>query len=145
MTKRTLRFYTTQGVVPRPLGSPKFARYGYDHLLSLLASRALQDQGLKLEQIKHELSDLSRGQVSRIESVVEDWLTRNEMPELSDSVREAIEAYEPKHESSIGGAMTRTLQLTPHSMLVMGANQPIQQELSAIMSALEILVKRAAR
>lgn len=74
VSKRTLRFYTAQNVVPPPLGSPKFARYGYEHLLSLLAARALQDQGMKLEQIRTEVSEVLRGRYDRIEALVEGWL-----------------------------------------------------------------------
>ena len=52
---RTLRFYITEGVVPPPIGSPKFARYEFRHLESLVLSRALQNQGMKLAQIKSQM------------------------------------------------------------------------------------------
>jgi DNA-binding transcriptional MerR regulator len=74
ISKRTLRFYTGQDVVPKPLGSPKFARYAYEHLLSLVAARALQDQGQKLQQIKQEVSEVARGRLDRLESLVDKWM-----------------------------------------------------------------------
>lgn len=74
VSKRTLRFYTAQDVVPSPMGSPKFARYGYEHLLSLLAARCLQDQGRRLEQIKRETQEIHRGRLDRLEGVVTQWL-----------------------------------------------------------------------
>lgn len=52
---RTLRFYIAQGVVPPPIGSLKFARYEFLHLHSLVLSRAMQDQGMKLAEIKSQL------------------------------------------------------------------------------------------
>lgn len=74
ISKRTLRFYTAQGVVPVPLGSPKYARYGYEHLLSMLAARSLQDQGMRLEQIRFEIAEIQTGRLNRIEGRVEAWL-----------------------------------------------------------------------
>lgn len=76
ISKRTLRFYTAQDVVPSPMGSPKFARYGYEHVLSLLAARALQDQGQRLDQIRVETSEIHRGRLDRIEGLVEAWLAQ---------------------------------------------------------------------
>lgn len=52
--RRTLRFYIQKGVVAKPIGSPKYARYLYSHLLQLVGARSAQDQGGKLEQIKAE-------------------------------------------------------------------------------------------
>lgn len=52
--RRTLRFYIHRGVVGKPIGSPKFARYLYSHLLRLVGARSAQDQGYKLEQIRKE-------------------------------------------------------------------------------------------
>lgn len=49
ISKRTLRYYTTQGIVPRPIGSPRFARYSFDHFMMLVGSRALQQEGQTLE------------------------------------------------------------------------------------------------
>ncbi|MCC6685378.1 MAG: MerR family transcriptional regulator [Fimbriimonadaceae bacterium] len=49
---RTLRFYIAQGVVPPPVGSPKFARYDFQHLRGIVSSRALQNEGLTLTQIR---------------------------------------------------------------------------------------------
>ena len=80
VSKRTLRYYTTQDLVPSPLGSPKFARYTYEHLLSLLAARALQDQGKKLDQIKEELSEMTTGNFNQIEDLVLEWLGHSPAP-----------------------------------------------------------------
>ena len=47
MTVRTIRYYVGQGVLSRPYGAPKFARYGYEHLVCILGARMLQDKGWK--------------------------------------------------------------------------------------------------
>ncbi len=53
---RTLRFYISEGVVPPPIGSPKFARYEFRHLQNLVYARSLQNQGMKLVQIRSQLA-----------------------------------------------------------------------------------------
>lgn len=52
---RSLRYYTAAGLMPHPLGSPKFARYTATHGTWYVAARALQDQGMKLEEIAVKL------------------------------------------------------------------------------------------
>lgn len=52
---RTLRFYIAQGVVPPPVGSPKFARYEFSHLNSLVILRMMQNQGMRLAEIKGQI------------------------------------------------------------------------------------------
>ena len=49
ISKRTIRFYVSQGIIPPPRGAPKFARYPFENLLTIVAIRRLQDQGDKLE------------------------------------------------------------------------------------------------
>lgn len=53
---RTLRYYIQNGVVPPPIGSPKFARYDFRHLQGLVTARALQNQGMKLMQIRSQMA-----------------------------------------------------------------------------------------
>jgi DNA-binding transcriptional MerR regulator len=73
--KRTLRYYISQGIIPRPMGSPKKARYGYEHLLSAVAAKMLQDRGMLLEQVKLEVGEVHNGRFDRMERMVEEWLT----------------------------------------------------------------------
>ena len=49
VSKRTIRFYVAEGIIPPPRGAPKFARYPFENLLTIVAIRRLQDQGEKLE------------------------------------------------------------------------------------------------
>jgi DNA-binding transcriptional MerR regulator len=49
VTKRTIRFYVAQGIIPPPRGAPKFARYPFENLLTIVAIRRMQDRGEKLE------------------------------------------------------------------------------------------------
>lgn len=49
VSRRTIRFYVAQGIIPPPRGAPKFARYPFENLLTIVAIRRLQDQGDRLE------------------------------------------------------------------------------------------------
>ncbi|MBS1704745.1 MAG: MerR family transcriptional regulator [Armatimonadetes bacterium] len=138
LSKRTLRFYTAQGVVPRPLGSPKFARYGYEHLLTLLAARALQDQGFKLHQIVSEVAEIQRGHFKRLESVVEGWLDHSQSV---GTVREHGASYdeESEEEPNIGTA-SRFIQLTPNSSLTVVSRSTMKVELERARDAIDGLI-----
>lgn len=145
IAKRTLRFYTSQSVVPRPLGSPKFARYGYEHLLTMVAARALQDQGMKLAQIKEEVAEIRRGQFSRIERMIEDWMERSAYFR-GVTVKETIAEYGVTDVSAAdfgGGNLVKTFQLTPYSTLHVAGNANFIDELKAVRTALERLDEQA--
>jgi DNA-binding transcriptional MerR regulator len=47
VSPRTLGKYTTQGLLPRPVGGGRRSRYGEVHLLLLLAIAKLHDEGIR--------------------------------------------------------------------------------------------------
>lgn len=146
MSKRTLRFYTAKSVVPRPLGSPKFARYGYEHLLTLLASRALQDQGLKLHEIEKEVQEIRRGQFARLEKLVEEWLVHNTR-NMTGLVKESATVYSttPENLTCIdyaGGTAYRTFQLSPRTTLHIEGTAVLKKELEAAQEVIAGLLKQ---
>jgi DNA-binding transcriptional MerR regulator len=52
LTKRTIRYYIQVGLVARPIGETRAARYGKEHLESLLTIRRWTDAGLSLERVR---------------------------------------------------------------------------------------------
>jgi len=144
ISKRTLRFYTAQGVVPRPLGSPKFARYGYEHLLTILTARALQDQGNKLHQIKQECEDIRRGQFTRFEKLVEDWLTS--AGRIVPGVREMIPAETTPDKITAEefgtGVPTRSIAVTPNCTVLINSKAQVKKELLAAREAIDGILKQ---
>ncbi|MHB8835407.1 MAG: MerR family transcriptional regulator [Candidatus Methylomirabilia bacterium] len=59
-SERTIRFYTAKGLVDKPVsreGTP--ARYGYRHLLQILAIKYLQSQYLPLVKIRSLVDNIS--------------------------------------------------------------------------------------
>jgi len=57
--KRTVRYYVQLGLVDRPEGETRAARYGRQHLEQLLRIRQLSASGLSLEGIREVLAGAS--------------------------------------------------------------------------------------
>jgi DNA-binding transcriptional MerR regulator len=55
LSLRTIRYYIQLGLVDRHEGDRKHARYTQRHLDQLLQVRAMADQGIPLERIKHQI------------------------------------------------------------------------------------------
>lgn len=53
--KRTVRYYVQLGLVDRPVGETRAARYGRRHLEQLLQIRQLTEAGVSLERIREVL------------------------------------------------------------------------------------------
>jgi len=73
---RTVRFYMQEGLVSRPLGEKKGARYTKDHLEQLLSIKKWQAAGLSLERIKELLAkpdELDVPEKPRWPGMVEVW------------------------------------------------------------------------
>ena len=55
VTRRTVRFYVQEGLLPPPLGLGRGDHYTQDHLERLILVRELQERGLTIAQIRSEL------------------------------------------------------------------------------------------
>jgi len=76
---RTIRYYTSLGLVDRPLGyEGGIAQYGGRHLLQLLAIKVLQAEYLPLPEIQKQLFGRSEEELQKIV----DAATRDEPPQL---------------------------------------------------------------
>ena len=83
---RTVRYYTTLGLLDRPAIENRQARYGERHLLQLLAIKALQAQDLPLAEIQQRLYARSDAELRRlIESI-----PRTESPLQALKLREVV-------------------------------------------------------
>ena len=56
VTRRTVRYYVQQELLPAPLGVGRGRHYGPQHLAQLQAVKALQEQGLSLDEVRQELA-----------------------------------------------------------------------------------------
>jgi DNA-binding transcriptional MerR regulator len=55
VTRRTVRYYVQQDLLPAPLGVGRGRHYGPQHLAQLEALKALQERGLSLDEVRREL------------------------------------------------------------------------------------------
>jgi len=62
VTRRTVRYYVQEGLLPAPLGVGRGRHYGPEHLARLLAVKSLQERGLSLDEVRAEMG---QGRVAR--------------------------------------------------------------------------------
>ena len=60
VSRRTVRYYVQEGLLPAPLGVGRGNHYGAEHLEQLLKVKALQEAGRTLDEIRRELTKRSR-------------------------------------------------------------------------------------
>lgn len=73
---RTVRFYIQQGLVSRPVGEKKGAKYSKEHLEQLLSIKKWQAAGLSLERIRELLTAPAKDEIPpkhRWPGMVEVW------------------------------------------------------------------------
>jgi DNA-binding transcriptional MerR regulator len=56
VSRRTVRYYVQEGLIPTPYGVGRGSHYGPEHLEELLKVKAMQEQGMSLEAIRRRLS-----------------------------------------------------------------------------------------
>ncbi len=56
VSRRTVRFYVQEGLIPPPMGLGRGAHYRKEHLEALLRVKSMQERGLLLEEIRLALS-----------------------------------------------------------------------------------------
>jgi DNA-binding transcriptional MerR regulator len=63
VTPRTIRYYTAEGLLPRPDARGQYALYGAEHLLRLRLIARLKDSFLPLGEIRARIEGLSADQI----------------------------------------------------------------------------------
>jgi DNA-binding transcriptional MerR regulator len=66
---RTIRFYQSKGVLPKPIVRGRIAYYGESHLERLKLIASLQDRGLRIEAIRELMTRIDKGELD-----VGEWL-----------------------------------------------------------------------
>jgi DNA-binding transcriptional MerR regulator len=56
VSRRTVRYYVQEGLLPAPFGVGRGNHYGPEHLAQLLRVKALQEAGHTLDEIRHALN-----------------------------------------------------------------------------------------
>lgn len=76
LQKRTLRFYSSQGLLPPPEGPRSKAQYRYEHLVILVALRLFKQLGLKLDLIEEVIRNQRAEGVGKLAETVQQYLDK---------------------------------------------------------------------
>lgn len=98
LNPRNVRFLRQAGVISRPQGQGPAARWGEIHLRQLVATRALQANGMSLNEARDRIAGLDIAALERLEA-------------------EAVTAWRKDPEAAITGTCS-AWQLTPDFVLV---------------------------
>lgn len=142
-TKRALRYYISEGVLPSAIGPAKFARYRYEHLLGILAARMFQYRGFRLDDIKVELAKLHTPEAGNIEKEVDDWIAE---PSLGSSqIYDLRKNYQTKQGTSrtfipLSTSLQR-IQLTQHICIEIREGANLENELRKARREIDNMIK----
>lgn len=71
VSRRTVRYYVQEGLIPEPSGLGRGAHYTQEHLNRLLRVKALQEEGLTLDQVRQRLFSQQTSADREIRTVLE--------------------------------------------------------------------------
>jgi hypothetical protein len=159
--RRAVRWYTTTGLVDRPVMQGRTARYGTRHLHQIVAVKRLQTEGRSLAEIQAELAAATNETLRRVAAVPDDLIEAEpsgpqEQPTRSRRRFWADPPAAAKHVASQGGnADTATklaaVSLPGGALLLLPAqpdqsSRPHEDDIHAIRTAalplLELLAER---
>lgn len=150
--RRAVRWYTTTGLVDRPIMQGRNAAYRTRHLLQVVAVKRLQAQGLSLAEIQGKLAGATDEALRRLADVPEELITAEQgltVPAAAPGRSSRFWAEPPPEEPTTDGADTVTalaaVSLPGGAMLLLPA-RPNDGDVHAIRSAaaplLELLADR---
>lgn len=167
LQKRTLRFYSSQGLLPPPEGPRSKAQYRYEHLVILVALRLFKQLGMKLELIEELIRNQRAEGIGKLAETVQQYLDKVQRPpHYSSSAEEpmdllASEAFvgddipsflrAPRTESRLflserapypDVKKTMRVQLTPNITLEFAEDKPLQNALQEAYQKLKELLNQ---
>lgn len=151
--RRAVRWYTTTGLVDRPVMQGRSAIYHTRHLLQIVAVKRLQAQGFSLAEIQAKLAGATDEMLRRFAEVPDELITAEPAqgsPPAADSGRRSrFWAEPPRAEPSSTGADTVTALAAvslPGGAMLLVPSRPGDDDIVAIRSAaaplLELLAER---
>lgn len=151
--RRAVRWYTTTGLVDRPVMQGRSAIYHARHLLQIVAVKRLQAQGFSLAEIQAKLAGATDEMLRRFAEVPDELMTAEPAqvaPPAADTGRRSrFWAEPPRGEPSSAGADTVTALAAvslPGGAMLLLPSRPGNGDILAIRSAaaplLELLAER---
>lgn len=128
LPRRTIHFYTQQGIIPPPQGSGLGARYQSEHLLRLKLIPIFRKQGLRLDDIRQKFQNSHETELAetyaQYQSRIPEPRPAAPVPLPTQKIPQTFTAY--------------TL---PHGMILMvpeNANGDLKSQLQKILQAVQI-------
>lgn len=147
--QRTIRYYTTLGLIDRPAEMRgRTALYGRRHLLQLVAIKRLQAKGRTLAELQAELVGRSNVQLQRIAKVPEiaEEPANKEEPDRRQSEFWAQPPPAPQPPAESAAALLQGIALPEGVTLLVPALRAVEDDdLEAIRAAAEPLLKLLER
>lgn len=143
--RRTVRWYTTIGLVDRPSGMRgRTALYGQRHLLQIVAIKRLQAQGLSIAEIQAELVGATNATLRRVAGVTDEFLAAHsgEAPKSRQKFwadRPAAAKPAPSDSGADSVSMRAAVDL-PGGALLLLPGRPDDNDLVAIRQAVRPLL-----
>lgn len=97
--RRTLRYYTTLGLLARPRLRGRTALYGRLHLLQLVAIKRLQARGLSLAEIQHRLLGLTESELAPLAGLTVEEESPQAAPEPEADFWKEVPSITPSPEA----------------------------------------------
>jgi DNA-binding transcriptional MerR regulator len=139
--RRTIRYYTTLGVVDRPAElRGRTAYYSRKHLLQLVAIKRLQSRGLTLAQVQQHLLGLNEDELNRLAllpAAAEPQAASTPEPATRrDDFWRTVPAPTPPAEVTPSGGGLTPVCLGADVILTLAAARPLREEdLAALRAA----------
>jgi DNA-binding transcriptional MerR regulator len=127
--QRTLRYYTTLGLIDRPAEMRgRTAYYGSKHLWQILAIKRLQARGLSLTEIQQALLGLDEPALQRLAGVKEETRSRKRKSEREAFWSAAPAPVEPKATSPANAKIMQGVPLGEGVVLLIEARRDVREE-----------------
>jgi len=144
--RRTIRYYTTLGLVDRPRTRGRTAYYGRRHLLQLVAIKRLQAEGLRLAEVQHRLAGLPDAEleaVARLPAGAPEPVGRASAPEAAAPRRDGFWRAPPAPAPAPASTEPPPAPGTLHgleldagvTLLLAGGRRPAPEDMLAIREA----------
>jgi DNA-binding transcriptional MerR regulator len=127
--QRTLRYYTTLGLIDRPAEMRgRTAYYGRKHLWQILAIKKLQARGLSLTEIQQALLGLDEPALQRLARVKEETKSRKRKAERESFWSAAPAPVETKPSETANEKIMQGVPLGDGVVLLIEARRDVREE-----------------
>jgi DNA-binding transcriptional MerR regulator len=129
--RRTIHFYTQQGILPPPQGSGLGARYQAEHLIRLKLIPVFRKQGLRLDDIRHKFQTSSSSELAN---------TYHQYQSTISEARAVLPIPAPQKKI----VQTFTAYTLPHGMILMvpeNGDADLKTQLQIILQAVQVQQK----